>query len=305
MLVSTWETYATRLANCSTDSELVSTFQQIAGETQTDLMVPATVIYGYDTRPSCPSLVRALEDGLNAMDTKMFGAGLVSTPILHYLVRCTNTQGTEEAYGEPTIEGYYKKLAKAYTILAVRSKLHFTYRSRESADRLIGSGVQKGRHLLPALTVDCANGVGAPVLKSFASHLSSDILPLILSKDDTSTPGQLNSNCGADYVKTQQRSPPGVQLIPNQRYCSFDGDADRIVFYYSDDENVFHLLDGDKIAGLSAGFIMDLVRDSGLEGLKVGVVQTAYANGASTKYLTDVLVSTHSLPSLTLPSSFL
>ena len=155
--------------------------------------------------------------------------------------------------------------------------------------------VQKGRHLLPALTVDCANGVGAPVLKSFASHLSSDILPLILSKDDVSTPGQLNLNCGADYVKTQQRSPPGVSLIPNQRYCSYDGDADRIVFYYSDDSNVFHLLDGDKIAGLSAGFIMDLVKDSGLSNLKVGVVQTAYANGASTEYLTQVLVRSSSL----------
>ncbi|GAA5898763.1 phosphoacetylglucosamine mutase PCM1 [Sporobolomyces salmoneus] len=266
MLVSSWEQYATLLANASTDSELFSSLSSIVQSTQTDLSVPATVIYGHDTRPSCPALVRALEDGLTAMDTKKVGAGLVSTPQLHYLVRCTNTEGTEEAYGEPTIEGYYKKLAKAYTILS------------------------KGRHLLPALTVDCANGVGAPVLKSFSSHLSSDLLPLILSRDDTTTPGQLNLNCGADYVKTQQRGPAGVPLIPNQRYCSYDGDADRIVYYYSDDENVFHLLDGDKIAGLTAGFIMDLVKDAGLrEKMKVGVVQTAYANGASTNYLEDVL----------------
>merc|ERR1719487_1299384 len=35
---------------------------------------------------------------------------------------------------------------------------------------------------------------------------------------------------------------------------------------------------------------MDLVKDAGLEEqVKVGVVQTAYANGASTKYLTEVL----------------
>ncbi|GAA5946670.1 hypothetical protein JCM3765_000341 [Sporobolomyces pararoseus] len=265
MLVSSWESYATQLANAPTDSELITRLASIVQETNTDLSVPASVIYGHDTRPSCPSLVRALEDGLVAMDTKTMSAGLVSTPQLHYLVRCTNTDGTEEAYGEPSIKGYYKKLAKAYTILA------------------------KGRHLLPALTVDCANGVGAPVLKAFGSHLSSDILPLIVSKDDTTTPGQLNSQCGADFVKTQQRGPPGVELIPNQRFCSFDGDADRIVYYYSDEKSVFHLLDGDKIAGLTAGFIMDLVKDAGLKGINVGVVQTAYANGASTNYLTDVL----------------
>lgn len=100
----------------------------------------------------------------------------------------------------------------------------------------------------------------------------------------------MNYKCGADYVKTQQQAPPGINLIPNRRYCSFDGDADRIIFYYSDNEGVFHLLDGDKIAGLIAGFLIGLVKDSALE-LDVGVVQTAYANGASTEYLTKVLVS--------------
>jgi phosphoacetylglucosamine mutase len=35
-----------------------------------------------------------------------------------------------------------------------------------------------------------------------------------------------------------------------RKYCSFDGDADRIVYYYLDEEKQFHLLDGDKIATL-------------------------------------------------------
>ncbi|CEQ41623.1 SPOSA6832_03363 [Sporobolomyces salmonicolor] len=265
MLTSSWEAYATQLANSPTDDALVQTLAHIVQQTHTDLSIPATVVYGHDTRPSCPTLVRALEDGLTAMDARKLPAGLCTTPQLHYLVRCYNTQGTDEAYGEPTLEGYYKKLAKAYTILA------------------------KGRHLLPALTVDCANGVGSPSLKAFSTHLSPDLLPLILTRDDTVTPGNLNLNCGADYVKTQQRGPANVPLVPNQRFASFDGDADRIVYYYADEQGRFHLLDGDKIAGLAAGFIMDLVKDAGLLDVEVGVVQTAYANGASTKYLTDVL----------------
>jgi phosphoacetylglucosamine mutase len=108
-------------------------------------------------------------------------------------------------------------------------------------------------------------------------------------RGDTTTPGALNFQSGADYVKTQQQAPPGVTLVPGQRYCSFDGDADRIVFYYADEEGKFHLLDGDKIAGLVAGFLIDLVREAGLH-LQIGVVQTAYANGSSTRYLEDVLV---------------
>jgi phosphoacetylglucosamine mutase len=49
-------------------------------------------------------------------------------------------------------------------------------------------------------------------------------------------------------------------------------------------------LDGDKIAGLAAHFIANLLDEAGIESIKVGVVQTAYANGSSTNYLTKVLV---------------
>jgi phosphoacetylglucosamine mutase len=65
-----------------------------------------------------------------------------------------------------------------------------------------------------------------------------------------------------------------------------DGDADRLIYYFTNPEHGFRLLDGDKIATLAASFISDLAREAGLaEELKIGVVQTAYANGASTKYV--------------------
>ncbi|GAA6007132.1 hypothetical protein JCM10207_001521 [Rhodosporidiobolus poonsookiae] len=264
MLHASWEAYATQLANAQTDDALVQALGQIVQAAEIDLSVPARVVYGFDTRPSCRKLVASLVDGFTAIEVEQVNAGLVTTPMLHYLVRCYNTAGTPEAYGEPTIEGYYKKLAAAYTALA------------------------KGRQLLPAVTVDCANGVGAPKLKEFVEVIGGDILPMHTVRDNHTLKGNLNLNCGADYVKTQQKAPRNVDLVPWQRYCSFDGDADRIVFYYADGDGTFHLLDGDKIAGLAAGFIMELVKAAGL-GVKVGVVQTAYANGASTKYLTDVL----------------
>jgi len=49
------------------------------------------------------------------------------------------------------------------------------------------------------------------------------------------------------------------------------------------------MLDGDKIAALVAAFIVEFVKNAGLERhVKVGIVQTAYANGSSTKYLAEV-----------------
>jgi phosphoacetylglucosamine mutase len=78
---------------------------------------------------------------------------------------------------------------------------------------------------------------------------------------------------------------------PGTRGCSYDGDADRIVYYYLRDGKHFRLLDGDKIAVLVTMFLVDLVNRlhmSDDEKPKVGVVQTAYANGSSTKYLRTV-----------------
>lgn len=50
------------------------------------------------------------------------------------------------------------------------------------------------------------------------------------------------------------------------------------------------LLDGDRIATLAASFLGDLVRTAGLaDKIKIGVIQTAYANGASTEYIKDYL----------------
>ncbi len=57
------------------------------------------------------------------------------------------------------------------------------------------------------------------------------------------------------------------------------------MYFYMNEKRQFRMLDGDKIASLVAAFIVDLVRLAGLQNMiRVGIVQTAYANGASTKY---------------------
>jgi len=61
-----------------------------------------------------------------------------------------------------------------------------------------------------------------------------------------------------------------------------------VVYFYTDNNGVFRLLDGDKIATLIAGYLKELLAESGIT-LNLGLVQTAYANGSSTKYITDQL----------------
>lgn len=66
----------------------------------------------------------------------------------------------------------------------------------------------------------------------------------------------LNLQCGADFVKIRQAVPHGMPTIePYTRCVSIDGDADRIIYFFTDENNQFFLLDGDRIATLYAGYV--------------------------------------------------
>lgn len=124
MLESSWETYATTLSNAPTTAAFVQAVEDLVSSQKIDLSRPARVIYARDTRPSGPALVVALEDGLKAMGAEARNEGVKTTPILHYLVRCVNSRGAKDDYGEDTEEGYYKKLSNAFIKLLV-SLRHF------------------------------------------------------------------------------------------------------------------------------------------------------------------------------------
>ncbi|XP_062860617.1 phosphoacetylglucosamine mutase [Trichomycterus rosablanca] len=261
MITPAWEDYATQLANAEQEA-LCTALKDIIERETINMSEKASVFIGRDTRPSSKSLSMAVMDGVSSLEGNSLDYGLVTTPQLHFMVRCCNTQG---CYGTATTQGYYEKLSKAFIELTKHGKNRTDVKKR--------------------LMVDGANGIGALKLKEMEPFLQSE-LQVKLFNDGSS--GKLNYLCGADYVKVQQKPPQGMKIGPDERCCSFDGDADRVVYYYSDSAGCFHLLDGDKIATLISTYLKDLLTQAGLN-LQVAVVQTAYANGSSTQYLENVM----------------
>lgn len=51
----------------------------------------------------------------------------------------------------------------------------------------------------------------------------------------------------------------GITVEANRRYASYDGDADRIIFFTAKEDGSFVMLDGDKIAALIASYLKDLL----------------------------------------------
>lgn len=266
MLEASWEAYATDFANAETAADFISAANKVISACHINLRIPAKVMYGHDSRESSPGLCDIFVQGLkDAKCETQLSFGLVTTPQLHYVVKCENTKNSAAPYGEPTEKGYYDKLSKAYAEIA--------------------SGLLAEPY---SITIDAANGVGAPKVEQLAEKLTK-FLDITVVNDNYQTPDLLNSSCGADFVKTNQKLPGGIETPKsNTLYCSFDGDADRIIFFFVDDAGHFKLLDGDKIATLAAAYLGELVATSGSD-LRIGVVQTAYANGSSTEYITSQL----------------
>ncbi|KFV42537.1 Phosphoacetylglucosamine mutase, partial [Tyto alba] len=262
MLHPSWEEYATQLANAE-EQDLPRIITEICQKAAVNQHTDASVFIGRDTRPSSKKLSQSVIDGISVLGGQYHDYGLLTTPQLHYMVCCRNTQGQ---YGKATLEGYYEKLSKAFSELIKQVNT--------------GSG-ESQRHL----KIDCANGIGALKLSEMEPYLPEEVL-IHLYNDGTKE--KLNHLCGADFVKVHQKPPRGLDMEPNERCCSFDGDADRIVYYYKDATGRFHLIDGDKIATLISIFLKELLAKVG-QTLRMAVVQTAYANGSSTRYLEETL----------------
>jgi phosphoacetylglucosamine mutase len=184
------------MANQKSPEEVSKYYQRIATEQNIDLSKPANVVVARDTRASGSRLLGCLIDGLKAAGAEYKDYGFLTTPQLHYMVRCLNTEGTSEAYGTPTEVGYYEKFSTAFK-------------------RALGSRKPNGH-----LTVDCANGVGGPKLNELLKYLPAKEtgLEIFVVNDNVIKPESLNVDVSTTW-RNCTRLPVAKQPQVWSRLC--------------------------------------------------------------------------------------
>jgi phosphoacetylglucosamine mutase len=260
MVIGIWEDFATELANASNPSEILN---KIRLEMKISVETSIKVVVGRDTRPSGVELCEAIEFGVKSVNKSagFIDLKLQTTPQFHFSVKSFNT---ESEYARESLK-YFDHFSSQF-------------------EKLLS-----GKKIEGQLVIDAANGIGAQSAEEFKRRLckSSNFNPEIINCG-TEESDVLNFNCGADFVKIQMKAPKGVHSdqIQNCRFASLDGDADRLIYFYFDSNGKFKMLDGDRISVLFAFYLRKLLKEANLfDSLKFGVVQTAYANGASTQFL--------------------
>ncbi|PKA60421.1 Phosphoacetylglucosamine mutase [Apostasia shenzhenica] len=274
MMAQSWEPFAEALANAETPECLVELVFQFVKEEGITFggERPAEVLLGRDTRPTGEALLEVSKQGIKAIiGVVPLDMGIVTTPQLHWMVWRKNK-------GLNALElDYFMQLSESFRCLI----------------EMVPEGITKQNFDL-RLIVDGANGVGGMKLEQLKELLTGQEIQVRNACKQGL--GVLNERVGADYVQKEKVAPCGFG--PNDiglRCASFDGDADRLVYFRISRVNInsVDLVDGDKILSLFALFIKEQLHmlNSGIKDLKnalpasLGIVQTAYANGASTDYL--------------------
>jgi len=141
--------------------------------------------------------------------------------------------------------------------------------------------------------LDSSFGVGSITAEQFLSYYNGSFKDTVSSSvpvpefdidiRNRARSGRVNEGCGAEHVQKLQQPPAGVDpsTDSDRLLCSFDGDGDRLVFHAFVDGH-WNLL----IAVLFCVLLQqELMASKLLDAYSFSVVQTAYANGASSDYL--------------------
>ncbi|PON34115.1 Phosphoacetylglucosamine mutase [Parasponia andersonii] len=277
MLAQDWEPFADVLANAPTPDHLVRLITEFVEAETIELggeKKKVEVLVGRDTRPSGLSLLEAAKLGIRSIiGAVAIDVGILTTPQLHWMVRASNrsTQASEFDYLE--------QLSRSFRCLM---------------DLILGGAESNEGD--DKLAVDGANGVGGEKLLVLKEMLNLKGLEIEV-RNSGREGGVLNEGVGADFVQKEKVVPSGFgSQDVGMRCASLDGDADRLVYFTvpSKNSSKIELVDGDKILSLFAVFIkeqlsiLNKVADGNAGNdyqCRIGVVQTAYANGASTDYL--------------------
>uniref|UniRef100_A0A7S2CLD8 Phosphoacetylglucosamine mutase n=1 Tax=Octactis speculum TaxID=3111310 RepID=A0A7S2CLD8_9STRA len=280
-----------------------------------------SVFVARDTRSHSPHLASLAIRGASLFGAASTDFGILTTPVLHHIVRMRNIADPPD--GREIIDfgvspdnarswaselGYGAMVGSAYRWLVGTAggaeerlkclqgdgTMEFNedvLNERQFATFMeSGGGGDRG-----TLHLDGASGVGALKMPGVVAAVNDGVVGGTLLRLEVRNgvgDGELNESCGAEFVQKERLPPRGftAEADCGTRLCSFDGDADRLVYHYFPSSGAhWRLLDGDKLATLAADFLKTELDVLGLnEEFSMAVVQTAYANGASTAYLESI-----------------
>ena len=191
------------------------------------------ILIGHDTRETSIPLTNLIIKGLSSLECKFINYGLVTTPQLHFLTYLTQKQLTLQLTKSiQTIHDYYNldyDITKNMYFVIYKDILAIFHSLLEKINLLVNRKCDKYTN---NILIDCSNGIsGSSEIKDNMNNFN-EFLNLTFINTEVDKNELLNLNCGAEFVQKSFSFPENYSLKNSfySKSCSFDGDADRIVY---------------------------------------------------------------------------
>lgn len=299
MLAPSWEPWCFKVANAATGEDVATVVKECMEAEKitmpiTDLKpgLYGTVQLGRDTRASGDTILKATTDILDSVLRIAYtDHGIVTTPQLHFVTYQANLLPVQTGLVDVNVGLHCREILSALDNL-----MRLCDRKRAAPRQLV---------------VDAANGVGYFGLESLIAYareheingtknVFGKYFDITVVNTHVKNADLLNKDCGAEFAHKKQK--PSAEMLKwaedngrvaadqGPHYYCLDGDADRLVsFAHSSDCGVWRMIDGDRTSILYAILLHRWLGPDVMKGVDIGIVQTAYANGASTTYVEDTL----------------
>ena len=111
-------------------------------------------------------------------------------------------------------------------------------------------------------------------------------------------PSIVNEGCGAEFVHKEGKEPTEVTSSMPDKAASFDGDADRLIYFMrgKDSSRTPIIIDGDKQFSFLMMYVKKQLESLGISDLSHVLVNTAYANSRANEYLAKNKVNVVCVP---------
>ena len=222
------------------------------------------IVIGQDTRKSGTKIKNLIIDGAKSVcdDVRIVDLGKVTTPEHHYYLH-NNIKPWFNSYDDIQTQDFDRNIVFK--------------QDQDYVDKYID--IYSKLEIDRPVVVDCANGVGYLTLSNILKGSEKES-SISLVNIDTKKYTQLNNKCGSDYVMNNltKDNVPYIGQEHNKLGVSFDGDADRIICYFEENDKMY-LLDGDHISALILYYFTNVLKlGNGL--IDISVIHTGYSNGA-------------------------
>lgn len=289
MFDSTWENIVDKVVNAN-DKELYNELNRVHRKYGNYRSFgdgpPARILLGRDNRESGINLIEKITNTLSHVNCTIHDYGEVTTPQMHWLIGQSNKMNEiveKEAYLQVFID--FIEECKLNRSIKVDISNGVAWNVLNKMNQIL---IEKG--LSFAIESDEEIEQSEEKVSDMSNNSDEEYKNKKIKSDFfiiTNLKGPVNHKCGAQYIQYDQQVPEHL-LDKEGEYVAFDGDMDRVIYFFIKEKKIIKIFDGDRQASIILLFLHNMINELEMN-VSIGCVLSDYSNMSAVNYCNSIV----------------